>query len=70
MVGNMIGKKVRGKPYVILLTIFRSAKNHDPEKVGKELCNLINTLQGIKCIIGPKPYSLKSILFVMEEFAV
>lgn len=60
----------RGKPCVILLTEFGSVKNHNPEKVVKELCNLINTLQGIKCIVGPKPISLKSLLVFTEEFAV
>lgn len=61
MVGNTIGKKVRGKPCVILLTEFENAKNHNPEKVAKELCDLINILQGIKYIAGPKLISLEKL---------
>ena len=52
MVENNNGKKIRGKPCVILLTEYRTAKN--PEKVSKELWGLTYILQGTKYFVGPK----------------
>lgn len=60
--GRKYNWKERGKPHIMLLTDFGTVKNRNPEKAAKELCNLINILQGIKCFVGPKPISLEKLV--------